>query len=527
MLFLGSEETKRMIDIIRGGSAANNAEVLEAVLDIGRRWKPPGFDTEVSIRRDYYNGKQVPHLKKRLRDMFPATHSKIPPVALNFVRLYCETGAAVFDYPPEFWVEWEEATPTDEGGEIVESVRIDEMDPVAALFADVIESCALVPFLAMVERKTIAAGNALVRVGWDAVSKTVALSHFWPNDVMIAVHPSRPESLSHAFALAARIASPNGVASGQGEVWEVWRREFSEDENGSPIFGPWMVSHITSGGDSSKMGADIAMESELGDGETLPWAIARIELPSGSPWVDTDGDVIAIQDAINISQSNEQYISAMQAHTEKVYSGNDTEQKVGGPGKIMQIAAGESLTTLDYNPKLDALQRGRSQLIQHFGRTKRQSPDAYTAENGNVLSGVSRMIANEPQEKARIEAVAMARPFVDNLLGLVVAVHDHHADTKIGDAVKAAWKPAQRPGFEDPAAKQGRIHADMAKGLISKARAVVELGYFETEADAVDAGHSDQVGGSVAQEMAAPARPTLRQRLQAKAPPAQAAEDNG
>ena len=483
---------------IADGARRNTASTVQAIIDEAKRWKPASYDATAQRRRDHYEGKGSKWVKAALMSLFPSTGDGIPPIAYNWAKLHADISAAVYDREPDrdlFTVDGDE---------------IDSEDPRSIDWADVLRKSGIRTQMPECERRASWAGDCVVSVrprsSLDHVTgkiTTVAkVEVHWPSDVWAIPHPSAPTDDALAIAWVFRVASRSGVNDPDG-TFEIWTRDSVDDEeNGAPLsFGPWRVSISTADGKGTRVGQEYEYK-----GTITPFAIYHYGIPAGCPWVDRGPDDVALVESLNVDVSDESYITHLQSHTDKVYQGTRAEaaKLIGGPDKIHKIDPGETLTSLDMNPKIIEMGVGNQRRLKLWAMSKRHSQDAYSVDAQSPTSGVARQIANEPQDKARREAEAYAKEFEETrLLPILRDVVDTFTETTIGP-VQHRFSTRAVSQYEDPEAKQRRVLEQRDARLISDARAAVELGIYDSIDDATAAMLSDVIGSAVALPPVAP-----------------------
>ncbi len=493
--------------IERGSKRVTSAMLLDLLRAGVSSWKPLEYDVRQLELRLRYEGRALALHRAARKTRYPAASLRMPDIQFNWASLVAQVDAAVYDYVPERWLE-------DKAGE-----RIPDDDPRAKRFADLVRDAQLAVKLPELERRAMVGKTMLAQVTWAgafdesnprAGMPTVDL--FWPNDVFIVPHHSRPADLATAVALLARRSGPSGFAVAGGAMpdaglvdvgagvqmdartwWQVWTRPVQENADGSiKGFGPWSVEH-----------ANLAGESYLSFGSNdatyplprLPWAIYRVGLPSGCPFIDEDNDFPSIIDALNVNWSNLVYVADMQGHDQPVITGKTVTpaEVIVGPDVPYQLGPGQTAQLLSPNPKLQDMRAINADLMRTLAVTRRQSPDAYATEPGPPLTGVSRRIANEPQEKARRERAHIATDFEERqLLPILLEVSGFWGDYDVADVhgrfdVVPRMSPATPPQFEDPEATQRRAIEAVDKGWIADEQGAVEAGWYKSVDEAADA----------------------------------------
>ena len=484
MIINRNSESDKIIKQLSMG-VTMSGDMLNDLMMAANKWKPPGYDENIAKRRRYMDGNQLADLKKKLQKDFPRTFNKMGAVSVNYVKLYADQAAASYKSPPERFI-------TNGEEEIIEDRRAEQ-------FHSMIRNSNIDRIMLDAERIAVVAKTVFLRIGINHASMmagmpTLEIQPYWPCDVYVLPHPAAPHDLNLSIALMARISGPDG-SSGKDKWFEVWTRSIDGQitPGGAPTsFGPWHVEHIsmTTGESRTAFGSEDAIYPL----PTLPWVAMSDGNPMGSPYLDVNRDLTELQDNINSTWTDLLYTCRMQCHSELVYSGNSADGDfTGGPGAILQVGANESITTLSYNPsdmQLDSVEK----LTAQNALVNRISPDAFNAESSNVQSGISRVIQNIPQSEARQERQQIYKLAEEkNLLPLMSEISDEWAGTSIGGDVSYVVKYEEPVIYEDLQAKQTRAEMAVEAGFISKARAAVESGWYDSVEEARAAGLSDEL----------------------------------
>jgi hypothetical protein len=382
---------------------------------------------------------------------------------------------------------------------------------------DLLSRARIDPIMVEAERRVAVAKTVFFRIGWDYVREAVSLQTYWPSDVMVIPHWSRPSDLSTALCIMARTKSPHGDNS---KWWEVWTRpaEPELDQDGMPVLGPISVELVSENGQSAMPfgSADALYEPGL----PMPWVALYAAMPSGSPFAMADRDLPVIADEINVGWSNLLLTADYQAHDEVVYKTNRdvTGLIAAGPGQAHKIALDEDLQVLSHSADLAAQFNILDRATKTLAVTRGQPEDAYSTDGGSVLSGVSRKIKNLPAQKRKMQQSWFAVFFEEtSLLPGMAAISDAYGGTDIMDddgSVSFRVTVSDEPEFEEPSARQSRVLALLDAQLISEADAMVELGYYGGVTDAIAAGYSAE-----RKPQAQVAGETLSSRLLARTSP--------
>lgn len=479
-------ETRRLRSIIASSARSWTRAEVQWMLDVVARHRPAGYyEHQVGVRLRY-DGHQRRFLDEALRRRFPQTHDAMPRVALNWLELIASQDAGVYQLAAERWLE-------DAAG-----VRIAAEDPRAIEWAATLADADIDARMPEAERRACAALTLFARVRWSqppGKRGRAVVDLRWPHEVGVICHHCAPEDIDYATLVVAETTGPTGVQA-QARWFEVFSRDWEEDAAGALVaFGSWRRHLVSSDGDALATATD---DATIWDGP-LPWAVVTVGIPQGSVYVDRDRDLVDVVDALNVSRSSEQHTLEVQGHTPLVYAGSQFEAASmrAGPDVVNRIGAGETLSTLSMDPKLEDMRESRKLATRELAITRRNAPGAYATEPGPPQSGVARVVEQIPHDTMLRERAHTWVAFEQRaLLPLLVDAHDRYAEperARIGVDVRTRMKPAAAPTYEDPEARQRRALEAKDARLISEARAAVEAGWYATTADAVAAGLVDEV----------------------------------
>jgi hypothetical protein len=470
--------TQQAIDIINSGAAINNASAIKDILQACTAWEPMGFTQTQRRIRDHYLGDGKKHVVSRLAFMMPNTYVKVPIIDYNWMRLRAHVASTVYDLAPKRGLQ------TATGDEVPSD------DPVAMHYQAVIDNMGLDNAMAECERRASVCGSSVVVIRprpciVDGVRMTMpAVDNYWSSDVRVLPNADAPHDISLAHAVALKIAGPDGPSAAvDAEFWELW----TQDEGGD-IY----VTQISSDG---KVIAAPSLDGNRYLGSMLPILVYRTAAPSVGPWPHVSPSSCELIEQVNASISHAAYTEAMQSHDQAYYSGTQAKQGelVGGPGVTLHVGPDEVMQTISYNPKTTERRQSMQAHIAMMAVVNRESTSAYIVEgNRTVESGVARLIANEPQEKARAEQLKVAKQFERMLGAVIIDVNDTFCDGPSIAPNRATFAPSPRPAYEDETTKVQRAIELMAEGLISQARAAVMVGEASDLVDAIAKGYSDE-----------------------------------
>ncbi len=503
MLF--ESQSPRLAALIAAGRGVHDTAGFRALKEEAERWKPADYDEHQINLRHQYEGNIAPHLEAARKVRFENTGTRMPLVPLNWAALTANNGASVFDYPAAWYLERDGERVYAESPDQDTSPAQDTGDQQrAADFAEMVKEAHLELVMAEAERRGVLARTIFLRVHSDSLEAIASgkppptvVTPFWPNDVLVLPHPRSPASLSTAVALIARVSGDTGVKGG-GVTWEVWTRAFTDDADGNvQSFGKWRCELVEERSGSEEVTIRV-LRWKMPDGSVvdewpltmLPWIVWHNGIADG-PFLDVDRNIVGLFDTMNLSHGAELFAVDMNAAA-ILFRKSDAispQSIVLGPGAMPTIKSDETIESLAMGADFAGIRASNNALVSTFAMTVRQSASDFDATGSTApSSGVALKIRNEPQAKARLEAIARAREMASRLLPVMAEVHDNWRATSILDeGITFCMEPKDPPEYEEKEATQRRALDANAAGLISDARTAVECGYYRTEEEATAA----------------------------------------
>ncbi len=455
--------TEEISKLIATGAERATADILRRVKDAATNFRPDGYGDLTTQRRHYYEGKQLKYLRAHLAKLYPNTSHRITPVVLNYIKLIAEQDSDAYREPPtrEVLDDNGEAVETDWLAPLLKQARIDRVMPEA-------------------ERRNKISRTTFIRVSDSRVEGRTRLDLFWPNDVWVLPNPEAPSSIEHAFAVVLKVAGPGGSDD---EWFEFWWRVYDAQ---TAAYGGWKVERVSREGERAPAIFDASgAPTQDWPGSRLPIVAIHEGIPDG-PYLDDDNDLVCSQDTINESWTEIQHMIRTQAHALIWHSGiNSDRSVVGGPGSKLAIGPGEQIGVINPNPQIAQVMESAAQYTRALAVTRRQSPDAYSTDQA-VLTGISRQIANIPHEEARAESIARYKDAEEHdLLPVLIEVASIFGRTEAPEMVggfRVSFHGTDR--YEDPTARQNRALQALDRKIISKAQAMAETEFWDSEEEA-------------------------------------------
>lgn len=469
-----------LISIIKDGARIATLRELQIAKSADAARRPGGLTEHSEKVARSYSGNQRLDIIDGLSKRFPNSWERMSHVVqpINWIRFFAASDSGAYTQEPDRFL-------VDEDGNTVEDETKQE------LLENLTTSARLSVIMPEAERRAMIPLACIFLILWDKRSREdkgkPSIRLFWPHDVFAICHPEHPDDEEHLVAVGLKISSPR--EDGKGEWHWVWSRSIDKSEAGDIAYGRWHHSKISGDGESTAI--------EEYQGNRLPIGILQLGEPSGYPMADEDRDILACANALNQSIANLAHTADMQGHTQGFYRGTYIKGNiVTAPDVFVNVGGGteDTLQTIDFNPKLDQMQSIIEEQLKRLGVSRRNSPDAYTAE-GRETSGIARRIAKIPHDQRLQEARVVFRDFEEHfLLPTLIDVHDTFSPDTIGD-MKARVVLKQPKEVEDPEARQRRLASDLDRRLISEAQYMVLSGYFDSIQVAIEAGYSDERQG--------------------------------
>ena len=472
MLF-DDHETQRLLDLVRLSAEAPTKDykkLLDEAKGAVLRRKVSGYDEWAKGIRERYSGKQQDYTLGHLKQRFPETWEQMPLASLNYMRLIASQDAGVYGQPPERWLE-------------INRERLDDEDPNADATLMAAEESSLNVAMGELERRCNVALTGLMRGLWVADPDLehggrISWALYWPDQVGLVYHPLAVDfsTLNQAVVILAETASPVP----QVKAWEMWTRTYVEEDPNSG-YGPWVRRVLMDDG------SVVVDDVELGPDERLPWVLAQVGRPAGSPWIEPDYDLPVYVDTLNGDAAAMRLASDFGASPILFYSGTavEGEAMVIGPGAVNKLGPNERLEAVRMDPQLQDMALLYDRSAKALASTRENSPDAYTSEVV-AESGVSRLIKNIPHER-RLDQLKPNWVHIEErqVLPLLISLVNKYAEgATIAEELKPRMKPTEPQGYETEAERTERVLRLLGEGLIGKPRALVMLGEARDEAEA-------------------------------------------
>ncbi len=418
--------------------------------------KGNGYDETIKRLRMCYANKQDALLCEALQKKYPRTWHKMDRVPIALVPHVAETDATVYAMPAQRGLTFNDNT-----ADGIQQATQDMWQ--AHLRAAKIDS-----FMSQAEGVLAIAGTVFVRLSWHAARNCIALQCLWPCDVDVVPDDNFD---GNADTIKALVFEHTRNAQNKSDArLEVWQK------TDNPAT-PWLYE--LQDGKGTVIQASAA--------KRLPFVMMHKRLTNGAPVVDADEDLLAQAMALSVSATYLQDIAGKQAHTDRVYKGNKAPANmIAGTGQIVPIGKDEDLYALNYSPNFEGALQVQHSALRTLALTRQQPPDAYTVGEQLVMSGVSRLIANQPSIRAtQKRAAILAQIETEHLLPLMTAIISDNNEGSIFAAhaqyiAGYVCKPSIESEVITSAERNELTLRMLAEGLLTRAQALVRLGAAPT-----------------------------------------------
>jgi hypothetical protein len=481
-------------------NSANRTTTLPASLDAGTLSrlladdaisKPPNLNAESRLLAARYAGDQRLIIERAIKERYPSS-SKMPVAPLNFVRLWARQDSGAYAEPATRYL-------VDDSGE-----QLPEGDARVDAFDDIVRRSRIDEVAPEAERRSLTGVRSIAaHVGYlppvDGGVGRPVIHLYWPHDVVALCHPSIPSEEEGLWLVALRQTSPDPTLT----AWTVYAREPVLDGDTVSAWGPWQYARIV------ERDTGVVVPEEY-PGSVLPVAFLRIEQPDGGFWPAPERDVGPVSDSLNVSRSNLQHVSDLQAHSLLAISSDryDADESPIGPDAAIKLNAGESISYVTPAPAFGELREGIEETQRAIATTRGNNPSAYSARPGPAESGIARQIANLPHERRLGELRPVIQRWDERVCTILVDVADTFDESvpTIGEGVVTRTELAPTKTFEDPESKQRRLALDLDLGVISLAQYAVAMGHYSSIAAAKEAGLPDTPRAALATAIEADTR---------------------
>lgn len=498
---------KNATEAIKGKGQSKKGQ-MDALLRLASSAKPDGYDKHHADLSDLYHGHQEELTKIEMMRRFPKTWDKMPIETVGIVRRVAQEDATAYTQPPERWIEvgglYPKASDEPGKGETSDPKAVEKQTQ----FQDVVERARVHQVLREAERRLMVSEVVFLRMGWrdkvygqqSSFDDVVTLHPYWPHQVNVVCHHSDPSNMDRAYLLVATVMGAGG------EKWfEVWRREYMEEDGKLVGFGEWIAEMWPAYKDEKDLREPYLL---YGDGQyplRLPWLVMRDGIATHGVYLDGGRDLVGTQLNLNAMYSDHYYTVDIHGHPRLYASSDKLVQNPAsikfGPGNFLAVPTGDSVGAIA-SDVTDVIMRTASERLRALAVQRSQPSHRYDTEQNTVLSGVARKVEDIPSNRARTERIEQYRDFEESvLLPAMVEIADYWGEYTIAhdkagnldESITYHVRFEDLPEYESEQVKEQYAAALLDRSAISKAHYAVLAGAYRNIKEAQDAGLSAEI----------------------------------
>jgi hypothetical protein len=437
---------------IAAGRRMFDGQAFKSLRDDAAAWKPTGYNSDTSKRRDFYRGEQASWVREDLAKRYPQTYSYIRPYMTPLVRHLVEQQATVNKPAPR--------------RDIVDGdqIQLDTLYSEASVNAH----------LQYAEEVAVCAGIAFVRAAWDVYDQRVQLSVYWPDQIDVVCDPDRPDRLDLATAIIARMADAEGVTAKAGVKsedrgrWEVWSQ---------PAPGEWLRFEVSNGG-KTWIGGDVVYQRS-------PFVALYAGRPPGLMFELQPGDDVEANLTVDALYSDLLWSISMSGTPQIYYTGrgaSDSKTLQAGPRSIWTAQDG-TFGVLQNTPAIAAVKEVARDIVSQLLVLRGISPSSASADP-RYESGVALKVQQAPMLEHRAARIPFMREFEElRLWPLLRSVYEYGRRYDFGGA-SMRWLAGELQLPLDDEAEM-RVNAQqVANGMLTWEDVMVKRGDARDLADA-------------------------------------------
>ena len=452
MLF--SAVTNKITNLIQSQAAKNNTAIVEEIQAAAER--PRCLETDGPMRRAYYEGHHQEHFKTFLRTVYPEAMLKgeIHPVGVNYVRTQAETDADVY----------RKGEPKRVGATEAETQRLTELTAQARTATELPE----------MEVRSVVGRAHFARIQRNPSTDRLEITKHWPHSTWFLSDPSAPAALECCSVALLQMGK---------DLFELWTKtpagwdaqQIGTGEN--PFIRPLHAGGIYPG--------------------RLPIVAMYATAPTDGPYALDDGGLIDTANDYMLAWTELFHLSRHQAHSPLYISSMDDNVRLnGGPGGVTMLGPDGTMGAVQVEARMDESRRMINDFSGAIARSRSQSPRAYVTDPSPLNSAVALRVDNQLTEEKRPQRVELMKQFeLFDLLPVLDEVDRLQPAQNARNRIRAAtidFRKVQilfpkNSTIEDTSQKQNRLAQAVREGMISRARAAVEAGYYEDEETALEA----------------------------------------
>jgi hypothetical protein len=460
------------------GTSGDISREWERFTSEAQRWKPAGYDAEMTLRLRYYLDQQLDDTRAELARRFPRTHDTMVPQTLPLVRHLVREQAKVFLSTTKLdLVDDGEPLPA----EVDEETKEETPHPLTAWWERTKQRMGLGLRLKRLDAYTVLMRTCGIRIG-HVPGRFVAHVVF-PHMVRVVMDPEAPMDLDRAYGVAIELASEGGVqGSGGSRRWEFFCARDGEGE------APMRLVVDETADKDGKVTATVA-NVDAGDALRAPDGRAVVPLVFFTAHTEELGlftmegsDLVAVNRGLNVLLTDIQHIAEQQGFGVMVLTttagGKAPAEIVRAPNTAISLGEGVEADFINANPMLaDLVQLAQTRIKLH-ATFSGLPPGRVSIEARAVASGVALLIEERPLAESRQDQVEVYREAMARLWNVIWATHNAHAAEEVGgagllpDTLELRWTPGEMQPPVDDSAKVDNIIARKKERLISRVEAI-------------------------------------------------------
>lgn len=373
-------------------SSAN--KTVQALFETASRRANTARKEEAAKRLDYYADAQTEHIQALLAKKFTEP-SKLTPAFVNIVKKVTNNLAMTYLEPPKR--------------------EVDGSQKDQEIFTEIASTTGLDGKLKLASRYVKLLKSIMLRPVWRGGK--LDLDILTPNILDVEIGES-PEDL--VSVLVTHYGASNRVEEITYSVWtaEEWKK-------------------------LNYRGQEIA--SEANPYQRIPFLPIWDSLPTDSFWLEGGGDLVALQEAINLKLADLLYTLEHQAFGVGWISGLGGGGKIKvDPGHMVSLPVDGKLGYANTNAPIEAVVAAIDKLVK-WAAVSNGLPAASLSTEPTEESGLSKIVSNRELDELRRDDVALFRRYEAQLFDLMRVVWNAHNSTR-----KLSDKAKLKVDFYDP-----------------------------------------------------------------------------
>ena len=374
--------------------SSNASKTVQNLFDLASRQANTARKEEAAKRLDYYRDAQVDHIQAQLAAKFTEP-SKLTPAFVNIVKKVTNNLAMTYLEPPKR--------------------EVDGSQKDQEIFTEIANTTGLDGKLKLASRYAKLLKSIMLRPVWRG--GRLDLDLLTPNILDVEVGESPEDLLS---VLVTHYGASNRVEE---ITYSLWTAEEFKRLN--------------------YRGQEIS--SEANPYQRIPFLPIWDALPTDSFWLEGGGDLVALQEAINLKLTDLLYTLEHQAFGVGWISGLGGGGKIKvDPGHMVSLPVDGKLGYANTEAPIEAVVAAIDKLVK-WAAVSNGLPASSLSTDPTEESGLSKIVSNRELDELRRDDVALFRRYESQLFDLCRTIWNaHNPNRKISDKAKL------RVDFYDP-----------------------------------------------------------------------------